>query len=222
MTEICEIGFGELREVSPQKSRAILAQEGHQIHRRRTLAALVVQVSMRRGLADNWQPEPARKKECRRQPQAFWTIGQAGGRIADDADPGYSAGGFERERLGNRCAEFMSDGAHSIDSQRVEQPDQPLCMPVGRVVRGKGSVAPSEAEQVDDDHPMSRRQLCDNVEPEMAGRWKAVNQQHRLSRTASSSGVVVQALAVQIDEFAAHRGENDSSAKGRVVRASPA
>src|ERR1019366_8557267 len=79
--------------------------------------------------------------------------------------------------------------------------------------RARRAVAPTEAEQVHHDEPMSRSgdgQLAHDTVPQMRRSREPVQEHYRLTRSARSGGIVVQPAARDVHELTAHGGKMDA------------
>jgi hypothetical protein len=99
----------------------------------------------------------------------------------------------------------VSDEDSAVDAERVEEPSQSLTVTTDGVVRIEWCVASTKAEKVEDDKAVSWRQLCDDIEPEVARCRKSVYEDDGLACPAATCRVVVNPLAGEVYEFAAHR-----------------
>ena len=98
----------------------------------------------------------------------------------------------------------MPDDAGPLDSQRVEQSDDPLCVRVKREGSAGRRIAATEPQEVGDHEAVARWHLRDDIAPEVARRRKPVEEDDRLAGTTSSGSVVVESCAADIDELTAH------------------
>jgi hypothetical protein len=98
----------------------------------------------------------------------------------------------------------MPDDHGAIDTQRVEQSDQPFSMAANRVIRADRRIASTEAKEIEYDDAMTGRQFRDHIEPEVAGSRKPMNQYYWLAGSTAPGRVVVDPMSGEVYEFTAH------------------
>jgi hypothetical protein len=77
-------------------------------------------------------------------------------------------------------------------------------MAANRVIGADGCIASTEAEEIEYDDAMARRQFRDHIEPEVAGGRKPMNQYDGVAGSAAPGRVVVNPLSGKVYEFTAH------------------
>jgi hypothetical protein len=112
----------------------------------------------------------------------------------------------------------MSDDARPRDPEIVEEARDELRMSTDADIGTNGPVASTEAEKIDDDHPMPGRQARNEVAPEVARSGESVYEHDRVTGAARAGSVVVQPRAREIDELASHGGEKMRMSERRRQR----
>jgi hypothetical protein len=108
------------------------------------------------------------------------------------------------DELRDSSPEVVSDETGKIDPEKVQHGDQPVSMCAEIDASGERGIAPSVAEQIENDHPVSAWEEWDDPIPEMAGGGEPVQQYDGFARAARARGVVVETDSVYIEELAAH------------------
>jgi hypothetical protein len=119
----------------------------------------------------------------------------------------------DSEPLRDTASDVVTNHARVTDPEEVEQFYHALCVRADSHWPAKRAIASAIAEQVDDHNAVAGRNEGNDIGPEVARSWKAVEEHHRLPRAACAGRVVIQANAVQIDKFTAH---GDPQSRERV------
>ena len=111
---------------------------------------------------------------------------------------------FYGDSLRDAAADVVPDEAGAIDAEQVEQDEEAIGVRFDVERQVSRRVAAAVAEKIEHDDAASFREQRDQLLPEMGRRRETVNEHQRLAATSMPGGVVVEACAADVEEFAAH------------------
>jgi hypothetical protein len=101
----------------------------------------------------------------------------------------------EREGPGDGAPHVVPDQTSPRNAEHVHHREKSIGVRTNSNVPVGWRVASSESQKVEDDDPMAGGQQRDHIDPEVPGRWEAVDEHHGDACAACSGGVVVDARA---------------------------
>lgn len=121
-----------------------------------------------------------------------------------------------RDGLRDPATDVVSREAGEVDSEMIEDGNQPIGVGTKIDARIRRWIAAPEAEEVEHDHPVSAGEEWHDRAPEVTGGRESMDEDDRLTRSARSSRVVVESDAAKVEEFAAHEpGEREGRGTGK-------
>jgi hypothetical protein len=79
-------------------------------------------------------------------------------------------------------------------------------VPANADIPAAREITSSEAEQIEDDNPVSRRDMGDDILPKVRRGGKPMEKENGIPVAARSSGVIVEPRAREIEKFSPHEG----------------
>src|SRR3954467_11610516 len=110
----------------------------------------------------------------------------------------------DSDRLRDSTADAVTNNARLANFELVEYGDDAVGVRANVHFVLRRTIAPAKAEEVEYDETMALRHERNDVAPQVAGRRKAVQEDHGIAGAASAGGVVVDPRAVEIEKLTAH------------------
>lgn len=112
-------------------------------------------------------------------------------------------------------AQVVPDHAAPRDPQCVEQFNDSFRVTFDRQVSALADIRSAETQQVRDNDSVTGRQQRNEVFPQVATRWKAVQENDRIAFSAGTSSVVVEPAIADFYELTSHSGTPPSAGTKR-------